>query len=76
VISGKLLIRCGVVKEGGTGAKDKEKYETLQIQEWSTEESAVVAWPVVFEERKDEDWFVRVLYGHDYTHVWCVVRFF
>jgi hypothetical protein len=68
-INGKLLLPCGLRVEARVGSKDNEKYEILEIEEWSTEERAVVAWPIAFESQKDVDWFIRVLYGQDMKQV-------
>jgi hypothetical protein len=41
----------------------------------TTEEKAVVSWPAAFENQKDVDWFVRVLYGQDMKQVPIIVLF-
>jgi hypothetical protein len=41
----------------------------LKIEELSTEEEAVIMWPTVYESKKDEDWYIRVLYGENMKQV-------
>jgi hypothetical protein len=55
--------------EARIGSKDSEAFEVLEVEERSTEDKAVVAWPAVFENRKDVDWFIRILYGQDMSQV-------
>jgi hypothetical protein len=65
------LLPCGLHFEARIGTKDNETYEVLNVQEVSTEERAVISWPAVFENEKDVDWFIRVLYGVDMKQV-CI----
>jgi hypothetical protein len=77
-INGKLLIPCGIRVEARVGTKDNETYEVLEVLEQSTEDRAVVAWPAKFENEKDVEWFVRVLYGVEFKKVYvyfCCVCF-
>jgi hypothetical protein len=70
-IKGKLLISCGLRVEARVGSKESEEYMIVEIEEWSTEEEATVTWPASYEDRKDVDWFIRVLYGENMKLVRC-----
>jgi hypothetical protein len=71
-----VLVPCGIRVEARVGIKDNETYEVLEIQERSTEERAVVAWPAKYEGEKDADWFIRVLYGRDMKQVRMFNKFY
>jgi hypothetical protein len=71
-IDGKLLLGCGLKVEGRLG-KDNENGEVLEIDERSTEEKAVVIWPSSYENEKNVDWYVRVMYGENMKQV-CIRR--
>jgi hypothetical protein len=68
-VHGKLLIPCGLRIEARVGSRDNETLEVLEVQDGSTEERLVVAWPSAYEKEKDVDWFMRVLYGPDMKQV-------
>jgi hypothetical protein len=68
-MKGKLLIPCGLRIEARVGSKDNETFKMLEVQERSTEEQVVAAWPSAYEDEKKADWFVRVLYGEDMKQV-------
>jgi hypothetical protein len=70
-INGKLLLPCGLRIEARVGTRDNETYEVVDVEEWSTEEKAVIAWPAAFESEKEADWFIRVMYGENMKQV-CV----
>jgi predicted nucleotidyltransferase len=69
IIKGKLLIPCGLRIESRVGRKENEEYELLETEEWSTEEEAVVMWPSVYDNKKEEDWYIRILYGENMKQV-------
>jgi hypothetical protein len=68
-VNGKLLLPCGLRIEARVGSKDNDTFTVLEVQEWSTEEKAVVAWPAALEREVESDWFIRVLYGQDMKQV-------
>jgi hypothetical protein len=68
-IDGNLLIPCGLRVEARVGDRENEIYEVLEIEGWSTEVRAVVLWPTIYENEKDKDWFIRVLYGENKEQV-------
>jgi hypothetical protein len=55
--------------EARVGKRDNESYEVLEILERSTEDNAVVVWPIKYENEKDVDWYIRVLYGENMKQV-------
>jgi hypothetical protein len=74
IIRGKLLLPCGLRVEGRIRSKENEEYEILEFRDSSREEEALLVWPSIYENEKNVDWYLRVLYGFEMKQV-CYVYF-
>jgi uncharacterized membrane protein YebE (DUF533 family) len=69
MISGSLLIPCGVRVEAHIKAEETERVEILEVEKSSTETEVRVWWPKEFEKETNVDWYLRILYGKEMKQV-------